>query len=59
MLVPAQYLLKCGFYGQKMHKIGHISVYNIYQIAVTNKVSNPKFVIFLLEILNTASQLNF
>ena len=50
MFFSAQYLLKCGFYGQNMHKIGHISVYNFYQIAVTSKVSNPKFVIFSLEI---------
>ena len=42
---------------QKMHKIGHISVCNFYQIAFTNKVLNP-FLIFSLEILNTYFQLN-
>ena len=28
---------------QKVHKIGHISVYNFYPIAVTKKVSHPIF----------------
>ena len=28
---------------QKVHKTGHISVFNFYPIAVTKKVSHPSF----------------